>query len=336
MKQKELNLYMSFIYGFIASLMSVFLYSAVIICFYTIIVSSKIETFSIMLLAIFDIWIWFWISISILYAFAITIFFILRNSSKYVKNIITRILFFIITAIAVVITASYIPQIEKMFYSKDFLFFIIISSIVMFLISLQISFSLENITLNIYKTILNNLGYDTAIFNEQKEEKEEEFNSEYEMFFKTAEDVIAFSQRHKHAIGIIGFKISNYLAIIQNYGEESYKQIEKEFINAIKNHARVGENQCLLQENTIYSLLYANEEEAWKTSRRYFKALKGRSFEHDGENIEVSIAIAVSGFDFSEKKASASLQIIRDNLMWHLIDAIVESQETGNPVVYYE
>lgn len=335
MKQKELNLYRSFIYGFLSSMIVTFIYSAVIISLYILLMSMTPKMFMLKMISILDIWVWIWISISILYAFSVTISHIIRNKSKSFQNKISKILFFIITAVVVTITISYIPQVQKIFISGDFLFYIIIFSSIILLICIQVSFNIEKLIFFIYKMLLFNLGYDMSVFMDKKEEKEI-FTSEYEMFFKTAENVIAFSQREKHSIGIIGFKIANYLDIIQNYGEEAYNNIEEQVINTIKNHARVGENQCLLQENTIYSLLYADEEEAWKTARRYYKALKGNNFEYGGENIEVNIAVAVSGFDFSENKSSVSLSGIRDNLMWKISDAISESQETGNPVVYYE
>ena len=161
--------------------------------------------------------------------------------------------------------------------------------------------------------------------------------SEYEIFSSTIKNIIAFSQRYKHAIGIIAFKISNASSIREEYGNAAYKKLEDELIKAIKKNARIGENQCLLYEGIIYSVIFANEEEAWKATKRYFKALKNYNFEYNDESVDINVSMAVSGFDFSNNMSNKmSVFVVKDNMMKKIKDALNESEETGSPVIYYE
>ncbi|ELV06881.1 hypothetical protein H263_01575, partial [Brachyspira hampsonii 30599] len=84
-------------------------------------------------------------------------------------------------------------------------------------------------------------------------------------------------------------------------------------------------------------VIFANEEEAWKATKRYFKALKNYNFEYNEESVDINVSIAVSGFDFSHNISNKiSVFVIKDNMMKKIKDALNESEETGSPVIYYE
>ena len=342
MEDKQINLSKSYIYGFFAAMICTLIYSAIIIPIYILLISPNIQNFFVYLLYALDVWVWIWIGISILYAFIIVLMQPTKTYSSLSKTI-ENLLFFIVTSLIIILSLSYVPEIQKLLYKKDYSFYTSILSVVLFFISIQLAYSIKKLIIFMYKTILYNLGYsiEDEILDDEEDENNYQVtkvkNSEYEIFSNTIKNIIAFSQRYKHAIGVIAFKISNYESIIEDFGEEGYNKIQEELIKAIKKNARIGENQCLVKENIIYSMIYANEEESWKATKRYYKALKNYNFEYNGESMDINISMAVSGFDFSNNKSNKmSVYVIKDNLMKKIKDALTESEETGSPVIYYE
>ena len=346
MEDKQINLSKSYIYGFIAAMICTLVYSAVIIPIYILLISSNPQNFFVYLLYALDVWVWIWIGISILYAFIIVIMQPTKNYTGFSKTV-ENLLFFIVTSVIIILSLSYVPEIQKLLYKKDYTFYSTILAVGLFFISIQLSYNIKKLTIFLYKTILFNLGYsieDEIIDDEENSEYTENnnevtriCNSEYEIFSNTIKNIIAFSQRYKHAIGIIAFKISNSDYIIEEYGNSAYRKIQDELIKVIKKNARIGENQCLLYENIIYSIIFANEEESWKATKRYFKALKNYNFEYNNESIDINVSMAVSGFDFSVNRTTKmSVFVIKDSMMRKIKDALNESEETGSPVIYYE
>ena len=344
MEAKQINLSKSYIYGFFAAMISTLIYSAIIIPFYILLISPNQQNFMVYLLYALDIWVWIWIGISILYAFIIVLMQPTKSYSSISKTI-ENLLFFIVTSLIIILSLSYVPEIQKLLYKKDYTFYTAILSVALFFISIQLAYSIKKLIVFMYKTILYNLGYaidEEEIYSNNDDDDENEYsyntkNIQQEIFSNTIKNIIAFSQRYKHAVGVIAFSISNYKSIIEDFGEDGYNKIQDDLIKTIKKNARIGENQCLLNENIIYSIIYANEEESWKATKRYFKALKNHNFEYNGESVDINISMAVSGFDFSNNKANKmSVFVIKDNLMRRIKDALNESQETGSPVIYYE
>ena len=256
------------------------------------------------------------------------------NINKDFINTICNFLFFIVTSSILLLSLSYVPAIQNILYRREYTFYFAILCFGLFFISIQLTYSLKKVILFMYKSILYNLGYD------DEEEEYSEINTnviESEIFFNTLKNIISFAQRHEYAIGLIAFKISNHKKIVDKCGEIGYKNIEEELIKFIKQTARTGENQCLAENNIIYTYIYAEEEDAWKTIRRYFKGLKNYNFEYNGENIDVEITIAVSGYDFSINKMNKiSAFVVKDNLITKLQEALIEAEETENPIVFYQ
>ena len=346
MEDKQINLSKSYIYGFFAAMICTLIYSAVIIPIYILIISPNTQNFFVYLLYALDVWVWIWIGISILYAFIIVL---MQPTKSYtgVSRTIENLLFFVVTSVILILSLSYVPEVQKLLYKRDYTFYSSILAIGLFFISIQLSYNLKKLMIFMYKTILYNLGYN--IGDDTVEEDNENYyenneyevvridKSEYEIFSSTIKNIIAFSQRYKHAIGIIAFKISNANSIREEYGNAAYKKLEDELIKAIKKNARIGENQCLLYEGIIYSVIFANEEEAWKATKRYFKALKNYNFEYNDESVDINVSMAVSGFDFSHNMSNKmSVFVVKDNMMKKIKDALNESEETGSPVIYYE
>ena len=332
MESKKINLSKSYLYGFFASMICALIYSAVFIPIYILLISSNPQNFFVYLLYTLDIWVWIWIAVSILYAFIIVLMF---NIESDFINGASNFLFFVVTSAIVLLSLSYIPEIQKILYRGEYTFYFVILSVALFFISIQLTYSIKKMIVFMYKTIIYNLGYE----EENNEELGEENinNVESEIFFDTLKNIISFSQRHEYAIGLMGFKISNHKKIEEECGDSGYKNVKEELIKFIKQNSRTGENQCLIENNTIYVYIYSDEEDAWKTIRRYFKGLKNYNFEYDGENIDIEITMAISGYDFSINKINKiSAFVIKDNLITKLQEALIEAEETGNPVVFYQ
>ncbi|WP_295162572.1 hypothetical protein [uncultured Brachyspira sp.] len=340
MEDKQISLSKSYIYGFLSAMICTLIYSTVIIPIYILLISSNPQNFFVHLLYALDIWVWIWIGISILYAFIIVLMQPTKNYTYFSKTV-ENLLFFAVTSVILILSISYVPEIQKLLYKKDYIFYSGILSGGLFLISIQLSYSIKKMIIFMYKTILYNLGYavedDIISENEYNNEFLKTDKSEYEIFSNTLKNTIAFSQRYNHAIGIMAFKISNSGSIINEYGNEAYKKLEGELINVIKKNARIGENQCLLHEDIIYSAIFANEDQSWKASKRYFKALKNYNFEYDDEPIDINVSMAISGFDFSNNMSNKiSVFAVKESMMRKIKDALNESEETGSPVIYYE
>ena len=189
-----------------------------------------------------------------------------------------------------------------------------------------------------YNLILFNLGYeDSNSFNSSINEAEKTNTLEYEIFNNTLKTVISFSQRHNYAIGIMAFNISNANDIIEQYDRFGYYKIRKDLVAFIKREARAGESQCLIDDDIIYIIVYANEEEALKITKRYLKMLQNYNFSYNGDNIDVKVSMAVSGFDFADNKANKiSIFTVKDNLTDKIKEALRESKETESPVIVYQ
>ena len=331
MESKRINLSKSYLYGFFASMISALIYSAVIIPIYILLISPNPQNFFVYLLYTLDIWVWIWISVSILYSFILVLMF---SINRDFINTVCNFLFFIVTSSIVLLALSYVPDIQNILYRGEYSLYFVILCVGLFFISIQLTYSVKKFILFMYKAILYNLGY------ESEEEEYSEINAnviESEIFFNTLKNIISFAQRHEYAIGLIAFKISNHKKIVDKYGDLAYKSVEEELIKFIKQTARMGENQCLAENNIIYSYIYAEEEDAWKTIRRYFKGLKNYNFEYNGENVDVEITIAVSGYDFSINKMNKiSAFVVKDNLITKLQEALIEAEETENPIVFYQ
>lgn len=346
MEDKQINLSKSYIYGFFAAMICTLIYSAVIIPLYILLISPNIQNFFVYLLYALDVWVWIWIGISILYAFIIVLMQPTKNYTSFSKTM-ENLLFFVVTSIILILSLSYVPEIQKLLYKREYTFYSSILAVGLFFISIQLSYSLKKLMIFMYKTILFNLGYsigdDTVSDDNYYEDENNESDvvrinkSEYEIFSSTIKNIIAFSQRYKHAIGIIAFKISNSNSIKEEYGNAAYRKLEDDLIKAIKKNARIGENQCMLYEDIIYSVIFANEEESWKATKRYFKVLKNYNFEYNDETVDINVSMAVSGFDFSNNMSNKmSVFAVKDSMMRKIKDALNESEETGSPVIYYE
>lgn len=331
MESKKINLSKSYLYGFFASMICALIYSTVFIPIYILLISSNPQNFFVYLLYTLDIWVWIWISISILYAFIIVLMFNVENDFF---NGVSNFLFFIVTSATILLSLSYIPAIQKILYRGEYTFYFVILSIGLFFISVELTYCVKKMIVFLYKTIIYNLGY----YDETEEHGEENINNiESEIFFNTMKNIISFSQRHEYSIGLMAFKISNHKKIEEKYGDAGYKSVKEELIKFIKQNSRTGENQAFAENNTIYTYIYSNEEEAWKIIRRYFKGLKNYNFEYNGEDIDIDITMAVSGYDFSINKMNKiSAFVIKDNLITKLQEALIEAEETENPVVFYQ
>ncbi len=331
MESKKINLSKSYLYGFFASMICALIYSAVFIPIYILLISSNPQNFFVYLLYTLDIWVWIWITVSILYAFIIVLMFNVENDFV---NGLSNFLFFLVTSATILLSLSYIPAIQKILYRGEHTFYFIILSTALFFISVELTYCVKKMIVFLYKMIIYNLGY----YDESEEYIEENINNiESEIFFNTMKNIISFSQRHEYAIGLMGFKISNHKKIEEKYGDVGYKSIKEELIKFIKQNSRTGENQAFAENNTIYTYIYSDEEEAWKIIRRYFKGLKNYNFEYSGENIDIDITMAVSGYDFSINKMNKiSAFVIKDNLIAKLQEALIEAEETENPVVFYQ
>ncbi len=341
MEAKEINLSASYIYGFFAAMISTLLYSAVLIPLYILIISLNSQNFLVYLLHTLDVWVWIWISISIIYAFIIIFMYPPNSQTNALRKKIATVLFFIVTLSIIILTLSYIPAIQQLLYREEYLFYNIILSVIIFFIALQLSINIKNITIFMYKLILFNLGYNINFENEDEYDSEYEIvkinTSDYEVFSNTLKNTIAFSQRHKYAIGVMAFKISNHKRLLEECGNLGYRVIQEELVKFIKQNARTGENDCLIDKNTIYTIIYATEDEAWKTTRRYFKALKNYLFQYNNENVNIEVSIAVSGFDFSNNKVNKmSSSVIKDIILEKIKDALIEAEETESPVIFYQ
>ena len=338
MEVKEISLSKSYLYGFFAAMISTLIYSAIAIPVYILLISSNPNNFLVYLLYTLDIWVWIWISMSILYAFVVVFIFSAKEHEVNLRKSIGNILFFVVTSIVMLLSLSYIPEIQKILYRQEYTFYSTILSLCLFFMAIFLSYNIRNIILFMYNLILFNLGYeDSNSFNSSINEAEKTNTLEYEIFNNTLKTVISFSQRHNYAIGIMAFNISNANDIIEQYDRFGYYKIRKDLVAFIKREARAGESQCLIDDDIIYIIVYANEEEALKITKRYLKMLQNYNFSYNGDNIDVKVSMAVSGFDFADNKANKiSIFTVKDNLTDKIKEALRESKETESPVIVYQ
>ena len=338
MEVKEISLSKSYLYGFFAAMISTLIYSAIAIPIYILLISSNPNNFLVYLLYTLDIWVWIWISMSILYAFVVVFIFSAKEHEVNLRKSIGNILFFVVTSIVMLLSLSYIPEIQKILYRQEYTFYSTILSLCLFFMAIFLSYNIRNIILFMYNLILFNLGYeDSNSSNSSINEAEKTNTLEYEIFNNTLKTVISFSQRHNYAIGIMAFNISNANDIIEQYDRFGYYKIRKDLVAFIKREARAGESQCLIDDDIIYIIVYANEEEALKITKRYLKMLQNYNFSYNGDNIDVKVSMAVSGFDFADNKANKiSIFTVKDNLTDKIKEALRESKETESPVIVYQ
>ncbi|WP_295295085.1 hypothetical protein [uncultured Brachyspira sp.] len=338
MEVKEISLSKSYLYGFFAAMISTLIYSAIAIPVYILLISSNPNNFLVYLLYTLDIWVWIWISMSILYAFVVVFIFSAKEHEVNLRKSIGNILFFVVTSIVMLLSLSYIPEIQKILYRQEYTFYSTILSLCLFFMAIFLSYNIRNIILFMYNLILFNLGYeDSNSSNSSINEAEKTNTLEYEIFNNTLKTVISFSQRHNYAIGIMAFNISNANDIIEQYDRFGYYKIRKDLVAFIKREARAGESQCLIDDDIIYIIVYANEEEALKITKRYLKMLQNYNFSYNGDNIDVKVSMAVSGFDFADNKANKiSIFTVKDNLTDKIKEALRESKETESPVIVYQ
>lgn len=338
MEVKEISLSKSYLYGFFAAMISTLIYSAIAIPIYILLISSNPNNFLVYLLYTLDIWVWIWISMSILYAFVVVFIFSAKEHEANLRKSIGNILFFVVTSIVMLLSLSYIPEIQKILYRQEYTFYSTILSLCLFFMAIFLSYNIRNIIFFMYNLILFNLGYETSNSSNNLSGEAEKTNTlEYEIFNNTLKTVISFSQRHNYAIGIMAFNISNANDIIEHYDRLGYYKIRKDLVAFIKREARAGESQCLIDDDIIYIIVYANEEEALKITKRYLKMLQNYNFSYNGDNIDVKVSMAVSGFDFADNKANKiSIFTVKDNLTDKIKEALRESKETESPVIVYQ
>ena len=338
MEVKEISLSKSYLYGFFAAMISTLIYSAIAIPIYILLISSNPNNFLVYLLYTLDIWVWIWISMSILYAFVVVFIFSAKEHEANLRKSIGNILFFVVTSIVMLLSLSYIPEIQKILYRQEYTFYSTILSLCLFFMAIFLSYNIRNIIFFMYNLILFNLGYESANYSNNSSDEAEKTNTlEYEIFNNTLKTVISFSQRHNYAIGIMAFNISNANDIIEHYDRLGYYKIRKDLVAFIKKEARAGESQCLIDDDIIYIIVYANEEEALKITKRYLKMLQNYNFSYNGDNIDVKVSMAVSGFDFADNKANKiSIFTVKDNLTDKIKEALRESKETESPVIVYQ
>ncbi|WP_455144475.1 hypothetical protein [Brachyspira pilosicoli] len=338
MEVKEISLSKSYLYGFFAAMISTLIYSAIAIPIYILLISSNPNNFLVYLLYTLDIWVWIWISMSILYAFVVVFIFSAKEHEANLRKSIGNILFFVVTSIVMLLSLSYIPEIQKILYRQEYTFYSTILSLCLFFTAIFLSYNIRNIIFFMYNLILFNLGYESANSSNNSSDEAEKTNTlEYEIFNNTLKTVISFSQRHNYAIGIMAFNISNANDIIEHYDRLGYYKIRKDLVAFIKKEARAGESQCLIDDDIIYIIVYANEEEALKITKRYLKMLQNYNFSYNGDNIDVKVSMAVSGFDFADNKANKiSIFTVKDNLTDKIKEALRESKETESPVIVYQ
>ena len=338
MEVKEISLSKSYLYGFFAAMISTLIYSAIAIPIYILLISSNPNNFLVYLLYTLDIWVWIWISMSILYAFVVVFIFSAKEHEANLRKSIGNILFFVVTSIVMLLSLSYIPEIQKILYRQEYTLYSTILSLCLFFMAIFLSYNIRNIIFFMYNLILFNLGYESANSSNNSSDEAEKTNTlEYEIFNNTLKTVISFSQRHNYAIGIMAFNISNANDIIEHYDRLGYYKIRKDLVAFIKKEARAGESQCLIDDDIIYIIVYANEEEALKITKRYLKMLQNYNFSYNGDNIDVKVSMAVSGFDFADNKANKiSIFTVKDNLTDKIKEALRESKETESPVIVYQ
>ena len=338
MEVKEISLSKSYLYGFFAAMISTLIYSAIAIPIYILLISSNPNNFLVYLLYTLDIWVWIWISMSILYAFVVVFIFSAKEHEANLRKSIGNILFFVVTSIVMLLSLSYIPEIQKILYRQEYTFYSTILSLCLFFMAIFLSYNIRNIIFFMYNLILFNLGYEANNASNSSVNEAEKTNTlEYEIFNNTLKTVISFSQRHNYAIGIMAFNISNANDIIEHYDRFGYYKIRKDLVAFIKREARAGESQCLIDDDIIYIIVYANEEEALKITKRYLKMLQNYNFSYNGDNIDVKVSMAVSGFDFADNKANKiSIFTVKDNLTDKIKEALRESKETESPVIVYQ
>lgn len=323
-----ISLFQVFIFGSLSSFLMVFIYNWVFILLYILTTTTELNIFFYSISTIFTSWIWVAITLSILYAFVIILSSVIKIRQEWLYNFIINLLFFVITMLNIVILVSYVPNLAPIFSSENRAIYIAILSVSFIFIGIIFSYTIKIATFKLYNFMVNINTYHKNIY----------FNSishEYNIFFDMLSDALLFGKKNDLAVGIVGFRIFNHLDIVEKYGRDVYFNIEEEFVNSIKHLARGRENQCFLYNNTVYSLVYANEDEAQKCLRRYNTLLRLHKFTNDRVTVPTQIVSAISGVDFSRSKVRVSIDIVIENMMRSVSELLLESKGKESSVMFY-
>ena len=323
-----IGLFQIFLIGSLSSFLMVLLYNWVFILLYILSTTSELNIFLYRVSAVFTSWVWVAITLAILYAFVIILSSIMKIRREWLYNIIIDILFFIITMLNIVILVSYVPDLTSIFTSENRAIYITILSVSFVFIGIIFSYTMRIATFKLYNFMLNINTYNKNV-------DANSISHEYDMFFNMLSDALLFGKKNDLAVGIVGFKIYNHIEIVEKYGRDAYINVEKEFSNFVKELARGGENQCFLYNNTVYSLVYTNEDEAQKCLSRYSMLFKSHEFIDEGVIIPIEIVSAISGVDFSKSKMRVSVDVVIENMMKSVSDLLFQSDGKENSIMFY-
>jgi len=323
-----ISLFQVFLLGSFSSFLMVFIYNWVFILLYILTITTELNIFFYSISTIFTSWIWVAVTLAILYAFVIILSSVMKIRQEWLYNFIINLLFFVITMLNIVILASYIPNLAPIFSSENRAIYISILSVSFIFIGIIFSYTIKIATFKLYNFMVNINTYHKNIYSNG-------ISNEYNMFFDMFSDALLFGKKNELAVGIVGFKIYNHLDIIEKYGRDVYYNLEEEFVTSIKYLSRGRENQCFLYNNTVYSLVYANENEAQKCLKRYNILLRLHEFTNDGVTIPTQLVSAISGVDFSRSKMRVSVDTVIENMMKSVNELLLESKGKESSVMYY-
>jgi hypothetical protein len=159
---------------------------------------------------------------------------------------------------------------------------------------------------------------------------------DYERFLLELDKTIAVNRRYRRAFGILGIRISNRLALMERFSADGYDLIEKQLIALVRRHARLGENQCLVQKGGIFSIVYANADGAYGALGRFEKLIKAHRFAYRRLAADVTLSYGVAGIDFGSAVHNESTADIRDRLMLRIIDVLSDAEQKQSFSVAYE
>ena len=323
-----IGLFQIFLVGSLSSFLMIFIYNWVFILLYILTTTSELNIFFYRAHTVFASWVWVGIALAILYAFVIILSSIMKIKREWVYYTIIDILFFIITMLNILILGSYVPDLTSIFSSENSVIYITILSVSFVFIGIICSYTMRIATFKLYNFILN-------INVHNKNVDANSISREYDMFFKMITEALLFGKKNDLPVGIVGFKIYNHVYIVEKYGIDAYANVEKEFSNFVKELARGGENQCFLYNNTVYSIVYTNEDEAQKCLSRYSMLFKSHEFIDEGIKIPIDVVSAISGVDFARSKMKVSVDIVIENMMRSVSDLLFESGGKESSIMFY-
>lgn len=344
-KQNKTEIATAFIFGIASGLMLLCLYAVLIFVTNSILYSTSIKEFYSIFLSSIDSGIWLIIALSCLFGFLSVVMLFLRQYKLSWQKKVFNVCLFIIIFFAILASFCYHDSvIINMLVRHDPKIFLIFSVIVVIIISAYSVFLVRTSFIYIYKTVLKSFIHDTSSFVPLFElsENDSYVNEESEKIFsEILENIIIYAYRNNLSVGVASFSIKDSAFLIETYGENLYADFEKQIALIIKSKARIGENQCLIKNGAIFSVMYANEDSAYKAFERYGKNLKNvcvsfKNKRRKKESVPVSIAMAAAGFDFSKNKPAISMETLREKIMWKVANAIKDAESSDFPVIYYE